>query len=128
MENGPSELQIALFSALEDVHDLTSALVVLLVDEAGTTLAVSGDESEIPGELRAALSGSKLAQAGSVRALLEDVDFASSVLNVSLFAVRRMVLAILFDAEADLVRVQAVGKEASEMIAELFDTTTEAPN
>ena len=35
----PTERQIALFRTMEDIHDLTSALVVLLVDEHGTSLA-----------------------------------------------------------------------------------------
>lgn len=123
MAAGPTERQIALFGALEDVHDLTAAIVVLLVDDAGTTIGVSGDEREIPEQLRAVLSSRKLAEAGSVRALLEDVDLAGAPLNVSLFPAGAMLLAILFDADADLGTVQAVGKQASEMIAEILTAT-----
>ena len=119
----PTERQLALFSALEDVHELTQSIVVILVDEGGTTIAVSGDEDEIPTDLRAVLGGKKLADAGSVRALLEPVDFSSLRLNVSLFATGPMLLAVLFDAESDLGTVQAVGKQAAEMIAEILAAT-----
>lgn len=121
--SGPSERQLALFSALEDIHDLTAARVVLLVDESGTTIAVSGDENEIQSELRAVLSGKKLADAGGVRALLEPVDFTGTSLNVSLFASGPMLLAVLFDADSDLGTVQSVGKQAAEMIAEILEAT-----
>ena len=77
---------------------------------------MSGDEDEIPADLRAVLAGKKLAQAGSVRALLEPVDFSTLRLNVSLFAAGSMLLAVLFDAESDLGTVQAVGKQASEIV------------
>lgn len=120
---GPTERQIALFGALEDIHDLTAAIVVLLVDEAGTSVGVSGDEAEIPPDLRAVLSTRKLAEAGSVRALLEPVDLSGSPLNVSLFQAGSMLLAIVFDADADLGTVQAVGKQASEMIVEILAAT-----
>lgn len=123
MADVPTERQIALFSALEDVHELTQALVVILVDEDGASVAVAGDEDEIPKDLRAVLGGKNLAAAGSVRALLEPVDFSAMPLNVSIFATGPMVLAILFDAESDLGTVQAVGKQASEMIAEILAAT-----
>jgi hypothetical protein len=119
----PTERQLALFSALEDVHELTQSIGVILVDEGGTTIAVSGDEDEIPADLRAVLGGKKLADAGSVRALLEPVDFSTLRLNVSLFATGPMLLAVLFDAESDLGTVQAVGKQAAEMIAEILTAT-----
>ena len=119
----PTERQLALFSALEDIHELTQSIVVILVDESGTTIAVSGDEDEIPADLRGVLSGKKLAEAGSVRALLEPVDFSTLRLNVSIFATGPMLLAVLFDAEADLGTVQTVGKQAAEMIAEILTAT-----
>jgi hypothetical protein len=119
----PTERQLALFSALEDVHELTQSVVVILVDEGGTTIAVSGDEDEIPADLRGVLGGKKLADAGSVRALLEPVDFSALRLNVSIFATGPMLLAVLFDAESDLGTVQAVGKQAAEMIAEILTAT-----
>lgn len=121
--SGPTERQLALFSMLEDIHDITAAIVVLLVDEAGASVAVSGDEAEIPKQLREVLSGSKLAEAGSVRALLEPVDFSGIPLNVSLFPAGPMLLAIVFDADADLGTVQVVGKQASENIAEILTAT-----
>jgi len=114
-----TERQIALFRAVEDVHDLTSALVVLLVDRFGESVAVSGDEAEVPRALREALSGKRLAEAGSVRDLLRDV--AMGTLNVSVYGLAQdHVLAIVFDADADLGTVQTVGREASAMIAELL--------
>lgn len=121
--SGPTERQLALFSALEDVHELTAAIVVLLVDEDGVSIAVAGDEDEVPPDLRTVLSGKKLAAAGSVRALLEPVDFSALRLNVSIFATGPMLLAVLFDAESDLGTVQAVGKQAAEMIAEILTAT-----
>lgn len=121
--HGPTERQLALFSALEDTHDLTAAIIVLLVDEGGTTIAVSGDVDVIPVDLRAVLSGKKLAEAGSVRALLEPVDFTGVAFNVSIFAAGPMLLAILFDADADLDTVQTVGKQAAEMIGEIISAT-----
>ncbi|MBX3226734.1 MAG: hypothetical protein KIT84_39060 [Labilithrix sp.] len=123
MTSVPTERQLALFSALEDTHDLTAAIVVLLADEDGTTIAVSGDEAEIPPDLRAVLAGKKLAAAGSVRALLEPVDFTGMPLNVSIFSAGAMVLAIFFDADADLSTVQTVGKQAAEMIGEILVAT-----
>lgn len=119
----PTERQLALFSALEDVHELTAAVVVILVDEDGESVAIAGDDAIIPADLRGVLAGKKLAEVGSVRALLEPVDFSSNPLNVSIFATGPMLLAILFDAESDLGTVQAVGKQASEMIAEILSAT-----
>jgi len=119
----PTERQLALFSALEDTHDLTAAIVVLLVDEGGTTIAVSGDEDVIPADLRAVLSPKTLAEAGSVRAMLEPVDFTGMPLNVSIFSAGTMLLAILFNADSDLSTVQSVGKQAAGMIAEILTAT-----
>ena len=119
----PSEKQLALFRAMEDIHDLTQAITVLLVDGDGTSVAVSGDEDDVPAPLRAVLSGKQLTEAGSVRVLLEDVDLAGSLMNVTIYAVDGVhVLAILFDAEADLATVQQVGQEAREMLAEILAT------
>lgn len=123
MTHVPTERQLALFSALEDTHDLTAAIVVILVNGAGTTIAVSGDEDVIPADLRGVLAAKKLAEAGSVRALLEPVDFTNMPLNVSIFAAGSMLLAILFDADADLSTVQTVGKQAAEMIGEILTAT-----
>jgi hypothetical protein len=126
----PTERQIALFSAVEDLHDLTAALVVLLVDRHGTSIAVSGDEDEIPAPLRSAISGRRLAEAGSVRELLMDVDMGAprtrgegnaGTLNVSIYsATDDHVLAIVFDADADLATVQTVGREGAAMISEIL--------
>jgi hypothetical protein len=115
----PTERQIALFSALEDLHDLTAAIVVILVDRHGTSIAVSGDEDEIPAALRQALSGRRLAEAGSVRELLLDVEMGT--LNVSIYsAADDHVLAIVFDADADLATVQTVGREGAAMVSEIL--------
>ena len=123
----PSEKQIALFRTVEDIHDLTQAITVLLVDGDGGSVAVSGDEDDIPVALRAVLSGKQLAEAGSVRVLLEDLDLAGSLMNVTVYDVDGThVLAILFDAEADLVTVQQVGQEAREMLAEILSTPLQA--
>jgi len=117
----PTEKQLALFRAMEDIHDLTSAITVLLVDADGTSVAVSGDEDDMPPALRAVLSGKQLTEAGSVRHLLEDLDLAGSLVNVTIYAVDGAhVLAILFDAEADLATVQSVGGEARQMLAEIL--------
>ncbi|MBX3259948.1 MAG: hypothetical protein KIS78_07795 [Labilithrix sp.] len=117
----PTERQIALFRALEDIHDLTQAITVLLVDGDGALVAVSGDEDDVPATLRAVLGGKQLAEAGSVRGLLEDVDLAGAPVNVTVYDVDGThVLAILFDAQADLVTVQQVGKEGREMLAEIL--------
>jgi hypothetical protein len=117
----PTELQLALFRTVEDIHDLTAAIVVILVDEHGTALAVSGDDREIPAPLRAALSGKRLAAAGSVVDFLRAVGDLRSTLNVAVYDVDgRHVLAIVFDSDADISRVQAVGREASPLLAELL--------
>lgn len=117
----PTERQLALFRAVEDIHDLTDAIAVLLVDGDGTSIAVSGDELDVPTKLRAVLSGKQLAEAGSVRVLLEDVDLAGALVNVTVYDVDGThVLAILFDAEADLVTVQQVGSEGRAMLAEIL--------
>jgi hypothetical protein len=119
----PNEKQIALFRAMEDIHDLTMAITVLLVDEHGSSVAVSGDEDEIPPVLRKALSGRRLREAGSVVELLSSIGELGSTLNVSIFdAGAGHVLAIVFDADADLMTVQSVGKEASEMVGEILAT------
>ncbi len=116
----PTERQIALFSAVEDIHDLTAAITVLLVDAHGTLLAISGEENDVPPALRAALAGKKLREAGSVRELLTDVEMGT--MNVSVFDIDggEHVLAILFDAEADLSTVQSIGGEARDMLREIL--------
>ena len=123
----PTERQLALFRAVEDIHDLTQAITVLLVDGDGTSIAVSGDEDDLPTKLRAVLSGKQLTEAGSVRVLLEDVDLAGALVNVTIYDVDGThVLAILFDAEADLVTVQQVGSEARQMLAEILSAPLDA--
>jgi hypothetical protein len=118
----PTERQLALFRAMEDIHDMTSAITVLLVDAYGSLIAVSGDENDVPPALRAVLSGNRLKAAGSVRELLSSVDIGESSMNVTLFDVDggAHVLAILFDADADLGTVQTVGSEARDMLAEIL--------
>jgi hypothetical protein len=117
----PTERQLALFRTVEDIHDLTAAIVVLLVDEHGTSLAVSGDEDEIPRPLRTALSGQRLARAGSVIEFMREIGDLGSLLNVALYDVdRKHVLAIVFDSDADLSTVQMVGRDASPLLAELL--------
>ena len=69
----PNEKQIALFRAMEDIHDLTAAITILLVDEHGSSVAVSGDEDHVPPVLRKALSGKNLEAAGSGRELLSSI-------------------------------------------------------
>ena len=124
-ENGttkhvPTERQIDLVRALEDLHDLTKAITILLVDEDGALLAASGDENDVPPALRAVLSGKQLAAAGGVRALLEPVENLGST-NVTILDVDgKHVLAILFDAEADVMTVQTVGREASALLREIL--------
>lgn len=126
MADGPSAMQIDLFRAMEDIHEMTDAHVVLLVDADGVAVAVSGDEDEIPTPLRQALSGKRLAEAGNVVALLTPIAGELGGMNVSIYAVERAhVLAILFDAEADLATVQQVGREAQAMLSELL---TSAPS
>ena len=122
----PTELQLALFRAVEDIHDLTSAIVVIVVDAHGTALAISGDENDIPEALRLVISGERLAAAGSVRELLFDIVIGTPThpLNVSIYDVGgRNVLVILFDAEADLSTVQTVGAEAKAMLTELLTSS-----
>jgi hypothetical protein len=122
----PSALQIELFRAMEDVQEMADATVVLLVDADGRSVAVSGDEADVPGPLRAALSGKRLAEAGSVVALLSSVngELSETRLNVSIYdASHGYVLAILFDADADLATVQSVGRDACTMLAALFDAS-----
>ncbi|MBX3218569.1 MAG: hypothetical protein KF850_41570 [Labilithrix sp.] len=123
----PSEKQLALFRAVEDIHDLTQAITVLLVDGSGDLVAASGDEDDVPATLRAVLGGKQLAEAGSVRVLLEDVDLAGAPVNVTVYDVDGThVLAILFDAEADLATVQQVGAEAKVMLAEILAAPLES--
>jgi hypothetical protein len=121
MANGPSAMQIDLFRAMEDIHEMTDAHVVLLVDADGVAVAVSGDEDEIPKPLREALSGKRLAAAGTVVELLTPIAGELGGMNVSIYAVARAhVLAILFDAESDLGTVQQVGREAQAMLSEIL--------
>jgi hypothetical protein len=125
MTNGPSATQIDLFRAMEDIHEMTFAVVVLLVDRDGASVAVSGDEDDVPAPLRAALSGQRLAEAGSVIALMEPIAGELGGLNVSVYAVAPAhVLAILFDVEADFATVQQVGQEAQAMLSEILSTTS----
>jgi len=122
---GPTVQQLDLFRAVEDVHELTGAIVVLLTDAAGVSIAVAGDEDELPPPLRAVLSGRQLAAAGGVIALLEPLgdELAGSHLNFSVLAVDEAhVLAIAFDAEADFEVVTTVGREARQMISEILST------
>jgi hypothetical protein len=117
----PTERQLALFRAMEDIHDLTSAITVLLVDAEGTLIAVSGDENDVPPPLRAALSGKRLAEAGSVRELLSSIGELGSPVNVTIYDVDGAhVLAIIFDSDADLSTVQTVGREGREMLVEIL--------
>ena len=115
----PSDQQIELFRAVEDIHEMTGAIVVLLVDADGFAVAVSGDEDDVPAPLRAVLGGKNLAAAGTVIALLEPIAAAlsGSRVNFSVYDVgSEHVLTIAFDAEADFATVQSVGQEAKEMI------------
>src|SRR4051812_46917791 len=121
MASGPSAMQIDLFRAMEDIHEMTDALVVLLTDVDGVAVAVSGDENDVPKPLRDVLSGKRLAEAGTVVELLTPVAGDLGGINVSVFAVERShVLAIVFDAEADLGTVQQVGREARTMLSEIL--------
>jgi hypothetical protein len=120
---GPTAQQIDLFRAVEDVHEMTGAIVVLLTDADGVAVAAAGDEDELPPALRAVLGGKQLAAAGGVRALLEPIsdDLAETHVNYSVLAVgSEHVLTIAFDAEANFDVVQTVGREASQMIAEIL--------
>ena len=119
----PSARQIDLFRAVEDVHELTSAIVVLLTDPDGVAVAAAGDEDDIPPPLRAVLGGDDLARAGGVVALLEPIagELAECPLNFSILAAGAgHVLTIAFDAEANLETVQVVGREGAAMIAEIL--------
>lgn len=123
----PSVTQLDLFRAVEDIHELTGATVVLLTDREGVALAASGDEADLPAPLRAALSGRKLATAGSVSALLEPIgdELVSWSLNVSVVPVGDAhVLAIAFDAEADFETVQTVGREGARMLGDILSTAS----
>ncbi len=129
-ESVPSAQQIDLFRAVEDVHELTGAIVVLLTDRDGVALAAAGDENDIPAPLRAVLSGKELAQAGGVVALLEPIacDLAHCSLNFSILAVGEAhVLTIAFDAEADLETAQVVGREGALLISEILRGTEASP-
>ena len=122
----PSAQQIDLFRAVEDIHELTSAIVVLLTDGDGVALAAAGDEDDIPAPLRAVLGGKNLAHAGGVAALLEPIagELAHCPLNFSIIAAGAAhVLTIAFDVEADLDTVQVVGREGAQLIAEIFHPT-----
>lgn len=113
---------------MEDIHDLTDAIVVLLVDAHGSLVAISGDEDEVPVPIRSALGGKKLREAGSTRELLSRIEFDDGKwptnMNVSIFDVTgtEHVLGILFDASVDVMTVQSIGKEASEMVAQILVT------
>ena len=125
----PSAQQIDLFRAVEDIHELGAATVVLLTNGEGVALAVAGDENEIPSPLRAVLGRNNLAQAGSVIALLEPIgeQLAHCPLNFSILAVGEAhLLAIAFDVEADLETVQMVGREGAQLIAEILSGADQA--
>jgi hypothetical protein len=122
---GPTTRQLDLFRIVEDVHELTDAIVVLITDGEGRSVAVSGDENEIPAPLRAVLGGAAYARAGTLAALLEPVaeDLAGHRLNFTIRAVAgEHLLTIAFDAEADFGKVQLVANEAKEMIDEILTT------
>jgi hypothetical protein len=119
----PTPQQIELFRAVEDIHELSGARLVLLVDADGQSVAVSGDEVDLPAPFRAVLSGKRLAAAGSVRALLEPLaqEVAHSDVNVTVHAVDgSYVLAIVFGSEADFESVQVAGNEGRQLLAELL--------
>ena len=123
----PTAQQIDLFRAVEDVHEMTGAIVVLLTDAEGFAVAVAGDEDDLPPSLRAVLTGKQLAAAGGVRALLEPIssELADTHVNYSILAVENAhVLTIAFDADADFDVVQTVGREASEMISEILTSAS----
>lgn len=120
---GPTAQQIDLFRAVEDIHELTEAIVVLLTDRAGVAIAVAGDEDDLPPSIRAVLGGEQLAKAGSVAALLEPIaeELGGCPLNFTILRVGEgHVLTIAFDVEADLERVQTVGREGAQMISEIL--------
>ena len=119
----PTQQQIDLFRAVEDIHELSGAHVVMLTDREGIALAIAGDENDFPAPLRGVLGRKHLVQAGSVVALLEPLgdDLAHCPLNFSVIAVGEAhLLAIAFDAEADLETVQVVGREGVQLIAEIL--------
>ena len=119
----PSAQQIDLFRAVEDIHELAGAIVVLLTDGDGIALAASGDEDDIPAPLRAVLAGKNLAEAGSTIALVEPIGeaLAHCPLNFSILPVGSAhVLTIAFDVEASFETVQLVGREGAQMIAEIL--------
>jgi hypothetical protein len=119
----PTDLQLDLFRAVEDVHELTSALAVLLVDADGRSVAASGDEDHIPPPVRRVLGGRALAAAGSVRELLTPIaeELVGSPVNVTIVQVEGgHALAIAFDSSADLTIVQAVASEAGEALGEML--------
>ncbi len=121
--DGPTAQQIDLFRAVEDIHELTAALVVLLTDRDGVAIAVAGDEDDIPPSLRAVLGGENLARAGSVRALLEPVGERLSLcpLNFSILPVADAhLLTIAFDVEASFDTVQTVGREGAAILTEIL--------
>lgn len=121
MADAPTTLQLDLFRAVEDVHDMTQAIVVLLVDYDGVSIAVSGDEQNLPRSVRAVLAARKLDAAGSVIALLEPVAAELGGMNVNIQAIGGThLLVIAFDSEADFETVQTVGREAKEMIGEML--------
>lgn len=119
----PTAQQLDLFRAVEDVHEMTGAIVVLLTDAEGVAVAVAGDEDDVPPALRAVLSGKQLAAAGGVRALLEPIAEAlgETHVNYSILAVQPAhVLTIGFDAEASFDGVQRVGREACQLVSEIL--------
>ena len=121
--DGPTAQQIDLFRAVEDIHELTGAIVILLTDRDGVAIAIAGDEDDIPPSLRAVLGGENLAKAGSVRALLEPIgeDLSQSPLNFSILPVADShLLTIAFDVEASFDTVQTVGREGAAMITEIL--------
>lgn len=119
----PTQQQIDLFRAVEDIHELSGAQVVMLTDREGIALAIAGDENDFPAPLRAVLGRKHLLQAGSVVALLEPLgdDLAHCPLNFTVIAVGEAhLLSIAFDAEAELETVQVVGREGAHLIAEIL--------
>jgi hypothetical protein len=121
--DGPTAQQIDLFRAVEDIHELTAAIVILLTDRDGVAVAVAGDEDDIPPSLRAILGGENLARAGSVRALLEPIgdELSMCPLNFSILPVAdSYLLTIAFDVEASFETVVAVGREGAAMLTEIL--------
>lgn len=119
----PTAQQIDLFRAVEEIHELTSALVILLTDADGAAVAVAGDEDDLPPPLRAVLGGENLMRAGSVLALLEPIgeQLATCPLNFSILpAGPSHLLTIAFGVETSFETVQEVGKAGAAMIAEIL--------